>query len=129
MFHYSRLKLIHRYSRNHLLPGTYAFRVMAVSLAGKGEYTDFHEFHVIKPEYSMSKGWFVVGAVFTLLLICGSIASFYYKHKIMILFQRRNDTISLLQDMEMEQLNFHEISLHHEKSLYRMSDILESDEE
>lgn len=101
---------------------------MAVSLAGKGPFTDFHQFKIVKPEQPDSTGWIIFGAVFILILFCVMLVSYYYKHKIALLIRlmrRQNDTIVLMKDIE--PTDFHEISLHH-KSFDQLSDIMEFDE-
>lgn len=98
---------------------------MAVSLAGNGPYTDFHEFRIIKPDTSISRGWILLGAIVALLLVCIATVSFYYKHKILSLLRSHNDRIVLMQDME--PTDFNEISLHHH-SFDKLSDIMEFDE-
>lgn len=98
---------------------------MAVSLAGKGRFTDFHEFRIVKPENRLSKGWILLGVVLALLLACVTTVSYYYKHKISTLLRGHSDRIILMQDME--PTDFQEISLHH-KSFDKLSDILEFDE-
>lgn len=100
------------------------FRVMAVSLAGRGEYTEFHEFHVIKPQHSTSILAPIL-LVVLFLLVCGSIVSYYYRHKIRTLFQRLNDRNSLLRNMEMNE--FFDVPLDHE-NFNRLSDIEELEE-
>lgn len=118
-----------RYSVDHLTIGSYVFRVRAVSLGGNGPFTDFHEFSIIKPVKTISKGWFLLGAVLSLLMVCVTSVSYYYKHKI-VLWKRQSDTIHLMDDIA--PTDFHEISLRHEsdddKFLRSLEDIMEFDE-
>ena len=101
---------------------------MAVSLAGKGQFTEFHQFRIIKPEDPDLTGLIAFSAIFIFILVCAALASYYYKHKIMFLIRllkRKNDTIVLMN--EIEPTDFQEISLRH-KSYDQLSDIMEFDE-
>jgi hypothetical protein len=84
------------------------FRVMAVSLAGKGIPTDFHEFFIVKPENAVSKGWIILCVVIVATVICVSAVSYYYKHKI-LMWKQKHDRIHLLTDIE--PMDFSEISM------------------
>lgn len=114
------------YSIYNLGAGTYIFRVMAVSLGRKGTFTDFHQFVIIKPEKTVSKGWFILIPMLLLLILVAAVVSYYYKHKIMLLLRNQSDTLELIKEMEPTD-NFYEISLHH-KSFDRLSDITEYEE-
>jgi hypothetical protein len=97
-----------RFSLADLPIGHYMFRVMAVSLAGKGTPTDFHEFFIVKPEKVVSKGWIILCVVIVVTVICVSVVSYYYKHKI-VMWKQKNDRIHLLD--EIEPIDFNDISM------------------
>jgi hypothetical protein len=59
----------------------------------------------------LSKGWILLGAITALIVICVSVVSYYYKHKIMV-WKQKNDMIHLLDDIE--PMDFHELSQRHE---------------
>lgn len=100
-----------RYSVDHLPAGNYAFRVLAVSLAGPGAFTDYHDFRIVEIDNSISRGWIILSVVAALLLACTATVSFYYKHKIATLLRRQDDNIVLLQDIQ--PTDFNELSRHH----------------
>lgn len=89
----------------------------AVSLAGNGQYTDFHQFKIIKPVQPDSTGWIIFSAIVLLILVSVMLVCYYFKHKVRLLFRRvrrTEDTDILLQ--EIEPTDFHEISLNHDHS-------------
>lgn len=95
---------------------------MAVSLAQKGRFTDFHEFQIIKPDNSVSKGWILLGVVLLLLLAVVGAVTYYCKHNLRLLIRNQNDTMVLMRDIE--PTDFYEVSLNH-KSFDELSDIME----
>lgn len=121
----NKLNFFSRYYLNYLKPGTYEIRVMAVSLAGNGPFSDFHTFRIIKQENASFNGWIFVGIVIVIVIICIAAILYYCKHRILLMMRRQNDTIVLMQDIE--PTDFHEMSLHHNTS-NELSDIEEFDD-
>lgn len=100
-----------RYSVDHLPAGNYSFRVLAVSLAGPGAFTDHHDFRIVEIDNSISRGWIILGVVAALLLASTATVAYYYKHKIATLLRRQDDNLVLLQDIQ--PTDFDELSRHH----------------
>lgn len=84
----------------------------AVSLAGPGAFTGYHDFRIVEIDNSISRGWIILGVVAVLLLACIATVSYYFKHKIATLLRRQDDDIVLLQDIQ--PTDFNELSMYHE---------------
>lgn len=82
------------------------------------------------PDKSISDGWYLLAAVLIVLVLCASIVSYYYKHKILLWRKSYNDRIHLMD--EIEPTDFCEISLRHssdESARFKsLEDIMEFDE-
>ncbi|CRL06839.1 CLUMA_CG019541, isoform A [Clunio marinus] len=95
----------HRYALGHsLISGTYTFRIMAVSLAGKGLFTEFFPFEVYNPYDSLSKGWYILlSVVIVFAVTIGTV--WYYKRKGRFVYAGRSDTEGLLHAIEMHEMH------------------------
>lgn len=117
------------YSVKDLLIGSYGFRVLAVSLAGEGKFSEFHKFQIViqnlKPEEPTSKGWIVFGVISALLLASITSFCYYYRHKIITGIRRQDDQTFSMKEIELT--DFNRISMLH-KSVDNLSDIMEYDE-
>lgn len=97
------------YSASGLSEGDYLFRVTAVSLAQIKPYTDWHLFKIIRSnEYPVL---IYISLGFVIALMIGAGTSYYYKHKLLNIFRRMNDTSPLIN--EMAPIDFLEISQNH----------------
>lgn len=92
---------VRRYTIDNLMAGTYTFRVMAVSLAGDGSFTDFHEFSIVDSS-GVSKGWYLLASI-VVLFVGTAVVLYYYKNKIKVIISERRqaDTVELIQDIEL----------------------------
>lgn len=102
----------------------------ASSLAGYGPFSDFHYFEIHQSEISListkietkiSWSWIVGGVGIGVVLIIFVGIAYYYKHKIVILFRRRDDSAVLMKNEEPT-----DFKASFNKSL---SDIMENDED
>lgn len=100
------------------------FRIRANSLAQTGPFTDWHSFKVIKPPKKSPFALIAISLSIFIAFTLAVFASFYYKHKIMILLRSQNDSNFLVS--EMEPTDFSEIQSRY-NSIDRLSDILEMD--
>lgn len=105
--------------------GNYSFRVMANSLAGNGPYSDYHNFQIIDSKNNDNeiswKSWIFGSLGVAILLIIIGFA-YYYKHKIVTLLRRQDDSAVLMKDVD----DFVNVSSKHCDTL---SDIIENDED
>lgn len=83
-----------------LLSGDYIFRLRAVSLAQKGQFTDWHRFKVIDPNEKFSIGliMFILSSLLTVIVIVS--VTMYYRQRVRMLLRRLDDSDMLMNEME-----------------------------
>lgn len=102
------------------------FRAMAISLASMGPFSEFHEFQIVKPDKSLSKGWIVAFVFIFMLATAVAAISYYYKHKFFIMKRGQNDRMILMKDIE--PTDFNAMNNRHQRDFDELSDIMEYDE-
>jgi hypothetical protein len=98
---------------------------MAISLAGNGQFTDFHYFSIVIPLKEVSWNWIIIGISLVIIFVVSGSISYYYKHKIITILKRQGDSVVLMNDVQ--ATDFYNVSLKH-TSCDRLSDIVENDE-
>lgn len=107
--------------------GDYEIRFSAVSLAQKSPFSDWHHFKIVYPVEEAPTGMIMLGISITVSLVVAVSISYYYKHKIMTILKRQNETVGLLT--EMEPTDFHEVKLNHLNVFDRLANISEDDDD
>lgn len=113
------------YTIDNLNTGNYSYRVMANSLAGNGLFSDFHYFEIFDSKNNgneISWKWIIIGIFGFAFLLTSIGVAYYYKHKILILLKRQDDSSVLMKDVD----DFINVS---SSRCDNLSDIIENDEE
>lgn len=111
----------HKYHLIGLSPGFYYIRAKAVSIAGQGSFTDWHQYELINSSEDTITSWVLssLGLFMLFAIVVGYLV--YNRHKIFITDD--SDRVMLLMN-EMGPTDFHEISLRYDNE-QEMSDITE----
>lgn len=77
---------------------------MANSLAGQGPFSDFHYFQIFdlasNNETKISWKWILFGSLIVAILSMSIGIAYYYKHKIVTLLTRQDDSAVLMKNVE-----------------------------
>ena len=94
--------------------GFYYIRVKAVSIAGQGPFTDWHQYELINSSEDTITSWVIASAALFLLFISVVTYAVYNRHKIFMADE--NDRVMLLMN-EIGPTDFNEISLRYDQDM------------
>jgi len=111
----------------NLVPGDYIFRLRAVSLAQKGQFTDWHRFKVIDPNEKFSIGliMYILSGLLTVIVIAS--VTLYYRHRIRMLLRRLDDSNMLM--IEMEDMHLEDSPNNHNNSQFNQLAVINEHED
>lgn len=112
----------HEYHVTGLSAGFYYIRAKAVSIAGQGSFTDWHQYELINSSQDTITEWVMTSLGLLMLFAVVVVYLVYNRHKIFI--GDESDRVILLMN-EIGPTDFHEISLRYDDRDQEMSDITE----